>query len=77
MLYPVQVFVILHYCRSKYMIIVIHCYLIYMVIVIVNSSTFLLFYIIVGANILRGVAGAGVLAGFDSFKALYIKWRVG
>jgi len=30
-----------------------------------------------GANILRGVAGAGVLAGFDSFKALYIKWRVG
>lgn len=30
-----------------------------------------------GANILRGVAGAGVLAGFDKFKALYIKWRVG
>jgi solute carrier family 25 (adenine nucleotide translocator) protein 4/5/6/31 len=30
-----------------------------------------------GANILRGVAGAGVLAGFDSFKAVYIKWRVG
>jgi solute carrier family 25 (mitochondrial adenine nucleotide translocator), member 4/5/6/31 len=30
-----------------------------------------------GANILRGVAGAGVLSGFDSFKALYIKWRVG
>merc|ERR1711970_931016 len=28
-----------------------------------------------GANILRGVAGAGVLAGFDSFKAVYIKWR--
>ena len=26
-----------------------------------------------GANILRGVAGAGVLAGFDTFKALYIK----
>jgi solute carrier family 25 (adenine nucleotide translocator) protein 4/5/6/31 len=29
-----------------------------------------------GANILRGVAGAGVLSGFDSFKALYIKWRL-
>jgi len=30
-----------------------------------------------GANILRGVAGAGVLAGFDAFKDLYISWRVG
>ena len=30
-----------------------------------------------GANIIRGVAGAGVLAGFDSFKALYISWRLG
>lgn len=29
-----------------------------------------------GANILRGVAGAGVLAGFDSFKAVYIQWRL-
>lgn len=29
-----------------------------------------------GANILRGVAGAGVLAGFDAFKALYIQWRL-
>jgi len=28
-----------------------------------------------GANILRGIAGAGVLAGFDKFKALYIEWR--
>lgn len=28
-----------------------------------------------GANILRGVAGAGVLAGFDKFKELYISWR--
>merc|ERR1712115_425984 len=28
-----------------------------------------------GANILRGVAGAGVLAGFDKFQAMYIKWR--
>lgn len=30
-----------------------------------------------GANILRGVAGAGVLAGFDSFKEAYITWRLG
>ena len=29
-----------------------------------------------GANILRGVAGAGVLAGFDSFKAFYMQWRL-
>merc|ERR1712002_772201 len=28
-----------------------------------------------GANILRGVAGAGVLAGLDVFKAAYIAWR--
>jgi len=28
-----------------------------------------------GANILRGVAGAGVLAGFDKFKSLYIEFR--
>lgn len=30
-----------------------------------------------GANILRGVAGAGVLAGFDKFQELYIIWRIG
>ena len=28
-----------------------------------------------GANILRGVAGAGVLSGFDKFKEFYIMWR--
>ena len=28
-----------------------------------------------GANILRGVAGAGVLAGSDVVKGAYIKWR--
>merc|ERR1711962_951569 len=28
-----------------------------------------------GADVLRGVAGAGVLAGFDKFKAVYIAWR--
>merc|ERR1711993_186726 len=30
-----------------------------------------------GANILRGVAGAGVLAGFNKFQAMYISWRLG
>merc|ERR1711864_22964 len=30
-----------------------------------------------GANILRGVAGAGVLAGFEKLQSLYIKWRTG
>jgi len=30
-----------------------------------------------GANILRGVAGAGVLAGFDKFQQMYIDWRLG
>merc|ERR1711887_145594 len=29
-----------------------------------------------GAHILRGVAGAGVLAGFDKFKSVYIQWRM-
>lgn len=28
-----------------------------------------------GANILRGVAGAGVLAGFDKFKDVYSNFR--
>merc|ERR1711970_823887 len=30
-----------------------------------------------GANILRGIAGAGVLSGFDLVKKHYINWRVG
>jgi solute carrier family 25 (adenine nucleotide translocator) protein 4/5/6/31 len=30
-----------------------------------------------GANILRGVAGAGVLAGFDKFQKLYIEFKEG
>ncbi|CAC5402313.1 SLC25A4S [Mytilus coruscus] len=29
-----------------------------------------------GANVLRGMAGAGVLAGFDKFQELYITWRI-
>merc|ERR1719276_816513 len=28
-----------------------------------------------GANVLRGVAGAGVLAGFDKFQEMYITYR--
>jgi len=28
-----------------------------------------------GANILRGIAGAGVLSGFDVVKAAYIEMR--
>jgi len=30
-----------------------------------------------GANILRGAAGAGVLAGFDKFQDVYVEWKVG
>jgi solute carrier family 25 (adenine nucleotide translocator) protein 4/5/6/31 len=30
-----------------------------------------------GANILRGVAGAGVLSGFSTIKKKYIAWRTG
>jgi solute carrier family 25 (adenine nucleotide translocator) protein 4/5/6/31 len=29
-----------------------------------------------GANILRGVAGAGVLSGVDAIKPIYVAWRV-
>jgi len=32
--------------------------------------------VLAGANILRGIAGAGVLAGFDKFKELYISFRL-
>jgi len=30
-----------------------------------------------GANVLRGIAGAGVLAGFDKLKEYYMLWRYG
>jgi len=30
-----------------------------------------------GANVLRGIAGAGVLSGYDYFKKYYIMWRFG
>ena len=29
-----------------------------------------------GVNVVRGVAGAGVLSGFDKFKNLYVGWRL-
>ena len=29
-----------------------------------------------GVNVIRGVAGAGVLSGFDKFKDLYVGWRL-
>lgn len=44
---------------------------------IVKSEGFMSLMKGAGANILRGVAGAGVLAGFDEFKGLYIKYRTG
>jgi len=46
-------------------------------VVVIKSEGFMALMKGAGANILRGVAGAGVLSGFDKFKALYIKWRVG
>nr|XP_022315856.1 ADP,ATP carrier protein 3, mitochondrial-like [Crassostrea virginica] len=45
--------------------------------VIIKNEGFMSLMKGAGANILRGVAGAGVLAGFDKFQALYIAWRMG
>lgn len=45
--------------------------------VILQSEGVASFFRGAGANILRGVAGAGVLSGFDLFKDAYIAWRVG
>merc|ERR1712062_309583 len=44
---------------------------------IVKSEGFMSLMKGAGANILRGVAGAGVLSGFDKFKEVYISWRLG
>ena len=44
---------------------------------IVKSEGFMSLMKGAGANILRGVAGAGVLSGFDKFQELYVKWRLG
>lgn len=43
---------------------------------VVKSEGFMSLMKGAGANILRGVAGAGVLAGFDKFKELYIAFRM-
>jgi solute carrier family 25 (adenine nucleotide translocator) protein 4/5/6/31 len=42
---------------------------------IMKSEGFASFFKGAGANILRGVAGAGVLAGFDKFKSAYISYK--
>jgi len=44
---------------------------------VIKSEGFMALMKGAGANILRGVAGAGVLSGFDKFKELYVKWRIG
>jgi len=44
---------------------------------VMKNEGILSFYKGAGANILRGMAGAGVLAGFDKFKQLYINMREG
>jgi len=42
---------------------------------VLKNEGILSFYKGAGANILRGMAGAGVLAGFDKFKQVYISLR--
>jgi len=44
--------------------------------VIIKNEGFMSLMKGAGANILRGVAGAGVLSGFDAFKAVYLEWRL-
>jgi solute carrier family 25 (adenine nucleotide translocator) protein 4/5/6/31 len=44
---------------------------------VMKSEGFGAFFKGAGANILRGLAGAGVLAGFDEFQALYLRFRFG
>jgi solute carrier family 25 (adenine nucleotide translocator) protein 4/5/6/31 len=44
---------------------------------IMKNEGFMSFMKGAGVSILRGVAGAGVLAGFDKFTDLYKKWRLG
>jgi solute carrier family 25 (adenine nucleotide translocator) protein 4/5/6/31 len=44
---------------------------------IMKNEGFTSFFKGAGANILRGAAGAGVLAGFDSLKAFYIDYKYG
>ena len=42
--------------------------------VILKNEGFMSYFKGAGANILRGIAGAGVLAGFDELSKYYIKW---
>lgn len=42
---------------------------------IFKAEGFASFFKGAGANILRGIAGAGVLAGFDKIKEYYMDWR--
>jgi len=44
---------------------------------VLKNEGVLSFYKGAGANILRGMAGAGVLAGFDKFKQLYVQLKSG
>lgn len=44
---------------------------------ILKNEGFLSFFKGAGANILRGIAGAGVLAGFDEIVALYCSFKYG
>merc|ERR1712241_711931 len=44
---------------------------------IMKTEGFTSFFKGAGANVLRGMAGAGVLAGFDKVKAFYINYREG
>jgi len=44
---------------------------------VLKNEGVLSFYKGAGANILRGMAGAGVLAGFDKFKQLYVNLKNG
>jgi len=44
---------------------------------VLKNEGVLSFYKGAGANILRGMAGAGVLAGFDKFKQLYVSMKSG
>jgi len=44
---------------------------------VLKGEGVLSFYKGAGANILRGMAGAGVLAGFDKFKQLYVNMKNG
>jgi len=42
---------------------------------IFKAEGFASFFKGAGANILRGIAGAGVLSGFDKIKEVYVEWR--